>query len=367
MASKYQLPRKIPSYVRRLEIMYRGEQQKGYHNIICNASVFVREAVSHDSIDGGVTGHALVLFVEEEVFKRIPAFNVQKKICEKLTTDLRSCVGAMPSEFIQDVSLELYDENDPECRMSLKPFSQPVVDPDSLPDVWKPGHIRLFVSHRDEYKRQAAELGTALEAYGVSCFIAHDSIQPMEKWQHVIRKALQSMEIMLVFITDDFSESVWTNQEIGFALGRGTPIIPLKMQKADPYGFFGDTQALKGDLDSPTGAAAGIYKVLAAKLGHEERIRKALVQAFVSIREFEEIQARFKRLCELDTLTEADIQQIIDGFARNEKLHNGFYLVNEKNRLVSFLKQKTGRKYVIEKNALKLFEPEENLDEDIPF
>lgn len=84
MASKYQLPRKIPSYVRRLEIMYRSEQQKIYHQIICNASIFVREEVSYDGINGGVSGHALVLFVEEQILKQILAFNFQKKICDKL-------------------------------------------------------------------------------------------------------------------------------------------------------------------------------------------------------------------------------------------------------------------------------------------
>jgi len=364
MASKYEMPKKIPAYIRRLELMYRSDSSSIYHQIVCNASVYVREEVSYDNWDGGTAGHALVFFLEEDVLQKIINFETQKEICKKLEDDFQECSRSLQGEFVENVVIELYDENDLECRRSIKPFNQPIINPDTL-SVWRPGHIRLFISHRDEYKRPASELGLALEGYGISSFAAHDTIEPMEKWQHIIRKSLQSMEIMLVFITDGFFESYWTNQEVGVALGRGIPIIPVKMQKCDPCGFINDTQALIGDLENPAATVDGIYKLLVEKLGQEERIRKATVQAFVDSSDFDEAGRRFNRLQAIRSVSEADIQQIIEAFSSNENLYKAWYLNNKHNRLVNFLENRTGKHYKIEGRSIKQVEAE--LDDAVPF
>lgn len=123
------------------------------------------------------------------------------------------------------------------------------VDPDKL-SIWKRNCLKLFISHRDTHKAEARRLADALEAYGISAFVAHDTIEPMTTWQHEIEKGLQTMEVMLAFVTDDFEKSVWTNQEVGYALGKGAPIIPVKFEHKDPPGFIGSKQALKGqDLE----------------------------------------------------------------------------------------------------------------------
>ena len=364
MSSKYQIPKKVPVYMRRLEIMYRSDSSSIYHQIICNASAYVREEISYDNWNGGTAGHALILFLEEEILQKISDFSIQNKICEKLEKDFRECSQSLPGELIESVIIELYDENDSECKNSIKPFSQPVINLDTL-NVWKTGHIRLFSSPRDEYQKQASELAVALEGYGISSFVAHDTIEPMEKWQHIIRKSLQSMEMMLVFITDRFFDSYWTNQEIGVALGRGVPIIPVKMQKHDPHGFISETQAIIGDLESPKTVADGIYKVLVEKLGQEERIRKATVQAFITASDFDEAASRFNRLQAIRSVTESDIQQIIESFSHNENLYKAYYLTNKYNRLTNFLENRTGKKYTIEGRSIKL--SKEGLEEETPF
>jgi hypothetical protein len=170
---------------------------------------------------------------------------------------------------------------------------------------------------------------------------------------------------MLVFITDGFFDSYWTNQEVGVALGRGIPIIPVKMQKCDPCGFINDTQALIGDLENPAATVDGIYKVLVEKLGQEERIRKATVQAFVDSSDFDEAGRRFNRLQAIRSVSEADIQQIIEAFSSNENLYKAWYLTNKHNRLVNFLENRTGKHYKIEGRSIKQVEAE--LDDAVPF
>lgn len=51
------------------------------------------------------------------------------------------------------------------------------------------------------------------------------------------------MHAFIAIHTKGFSQSFWTQQEIGFAVGRGTKIISLKMGE-DPTGFISKHQAL---------------------------------------------------------------------------------------------------------------------------
>ena len=128
------------------------------------------------------------------------------------------------------------------------------MNPDNL-SIWRPGLGRIFISHRDKHKAEARELADALEEYGFSSFVAHETIPANEEWRKVIVAGLETMEIMVVFLTDDFHESIWTNQEVGHALGRGVPIISLKLGRLDPPGFISHVQALRGSIQQPITAA----------------------------------------------------------------------------------------------------------------
>ena len=114
--------------------------------------------------------------------------------------------------------------------------------------IWGQGKLRFFISHRDDHKVDAKKLALELGKVGISSFVAHDSIQPMSTWKNEILKALLTMDACLCYITQDFYESVWTNQEVGFALARGVPIYLYSADKTDPQGFKLDTQAIKAGV-----------------------------------------------------------------------------------------------------------------------
>ena len=89
------------------------------------------------------------------------------------------------------------------------------------------------------------KLRDSLDRYGVSCFVAHEDIEPTKEWQDEIEGALFSMDALVALLTERFSESCWTDQEIGIAYGRGVPVVPVRLG-TDPYGFIGKYQALAG-------------------------------------------------------------------------------------------------------------------------
>ena len=113
-----------------------------------------------------------------------------------------------------------------------------------LPRNWRnTGDFRLFISHIAKHKDKATRLKEALAPHSICGFVAHEDIHPTLEWQQEIERALYNMDAMVAIHTEGFSASYWTQQEIGFALGRGTKVISLKMGE-DPTGFISKHQAL---------------------------------------------------------------------------------------------------------------------------
>jgi hypothetical protein len=102
--------------------------------------------------------------------------------------------------------------------------------------------FRLFISHIAKDKDKATRLKACLSPYAISGFVAHEDIHPTLEWQTEIERALHTMDAFIAIHTPGFSASFWTQQEIGFAVGRGVKIISFKMGEV-PTGFISEHQA----------------------------------------------------------------------------------------------------------------------------
>ncbi len=364
MSSKYYLPSKILVYLKRLEIEYEQSQEVVLSEVVKNARVYVREETAFDNWNGGTYGHDVLFFLPPPTLGKIQ-LKTQDEHRQRVREDLNTCAQSVENEFVNDVSFEYEDENDPEYQQSVSVKGRAQINPDTL-SFWKSGQIRLFISHRDNHKAAVKELADALEAYGISAFVAHDTIQPMSTWQNEIIKGLETMEIMLAFVTDDFHESIWTNQEIGFALGRNIPVVPLKLERKDPPGFIGSRQALKGRLENTLDSVPEIYTLLAEKLGNKDRLQSAVVRAFLTSPDFVQTKLRFDRMDGVvSSLSDEEVGLIIRGFADNDQLHKAGHLTSKYQRLPKFLKRTTGKDFVIEGNTISIIK--EEVDDEMPF
>ena len=110
--------------------------------------------------------------------------------------------------------------------------------------LWGEGTIRVFISHKAEDKVLANDIKNSFLTYHVASFVAHEDIEPMMEWQIEIERALFSMDLLVALLTPKFNESNWTDQEIGVAIGRKVPVVPIRLGK-DPYGFIGRYQAIQ--------------------------------------------------------------------------------------------------------------------------
>jgi TIR domain len=112
------------------------------------------------------------------------------------------------------------------------------------PKIWPDdNYFRLFISHLSSEKGNTTRLSDCLLPYYIKAFVSHKDILPTTEWQNEIERALYSMDAFLAFHTKGFSESHWTQQEIGFAVARGVKIISFEMGES-PTGFISRRQAL---------------------------------------------------------------------------------------------------------------------------
>ena len=119
--------------------------------------------------------------------------------------------------------------------------------------VWGDGYKRgtqVFLSHRAGYKHQVSAVREQLENQGLRCFLAHEDVVPSMDWQNEILNALNTMDIFIGFVTEDFHGGGWPDQEVGYAYQRGVPRVFVKVEGVDPIGMIGREQALSTHWDS---------------------------------------------------------------------------------------------------------------------
>ncbi len=134
--------------------------------------------------------------------------------------------------------------------------------------IWGAQHQQgklVFLSHRASYRREVSEVRHALEGRGLSCFVAHEDIMPSLSWQSEILNALNTMNVFVGFVTDDFHQGGgWPDQEIGYAHKREVPRVFVKLGKADPAGMVATEQALSTDWAHAADRILGHLKSIGA-------------------------------------------------------------------------------------------------------
>ena len=74
--------------------------------------------------------------------------------------------------------------------------------------------------------------------------MAHEDIPPQTTWPEVIINALDRCDLFLPLLTKKFSESLFCQQETGYAYCLEVEILPVYISKA-PMGMIADIQAIR--------------------------------------------------------------------------------------------------------------------------
>lgn len=365
----YSFPSRLPGLLREIVARYRYEKNDALASMVESGRWGVDLGVVSDNWNGGEYGHDVILYLPAEILAALDTASRQR-LCERFKEDLNVRI-TRSNEYVYGVHLECAEENNPEYQAALEFKVRPAPDPRRV-EFWKPGLVRCFITHRDGHKAGAHRLGAALEEYGFSCFVAHDTVIPMREWRKEIMTGLQTMEIMVVYLTDDFHDSIWTNQEIGFALGSNKPVVCLKLGKAAPKGFVDHIQAVAGSLDQPEAAAPKLYPYLAKALNAADRLNNGLIEAFLASPTYNDAIGRFDRMTlTVKQLSDEQVVRVVEGFNANDQLYGSVYLTNKNERMTRWLSRVTGSEHRLVDRRLRLIPARKGstdvLDDSLPF
>lgn len=123
------------------------------------------------------------------------------------------------------------------------------------PSTPRSSNPMVFISHKAEEKLYATMLKEELGTYGIEAFVAHEDIQVTAEWAVKIEEALSTCDALAYIATSAANGSMWCQQEVGWAFGRGIPIVPFALGD-NPTAFLGRRQAMRISTTNYWGAAA---------------------------------------------------------------------------------------------------------------
>lgn len=213
----------------------------------------------------------------------------------------------------------------------------------NLEQLWDEGVIRVFISHISDGKELAHDLKRYLQRRSIAAFVAHDDIEPMHQWETEIEHALFSMDLLVALLTPKFNASDWTDQEIGVAIGRCIPVVPVRMGK-DPYGFLSKYQAVPG-ADETSKIADAIFEFALAN-------SKFSVDGYIAILRkspsYERSNHLAKYMPHIATISPEQEKALVDTFNTNSQVYHAWDI---RHQIIPLLHRTTGNAYKITRSS----------------
>ena len=347
MKVEYEIPKRAVQFLCRLITEYTDSDFAHIGKVLAGSRYFIQQTEEKNWY--GQYGHVLVLLVPDHLMGNIPV-NEQQDIEVRLAEDLNKAAHFIDDEFISEVRFEHLEGH----KNGSKSFviSDEINELTDNEQVAAPNTIEVFISHRDTDKKYVHQLASELkERYGLSSFVAHDTIEPDEDWQNEIVNALNKMDIMVTFISDNFFKSVWTNQEIGFAFARDIPIISVKVGKEDPPGFIRTRQAIIGNTYDMKSNATEVWGVVKKRLLHKPLYRDFILHRFMQAYSYEIAADSFEELVSLPDLTDEEIELLVEAFNSNSQLYECYKLINPPN-FYNWVKKASPGTYIMDKGKV---------------
>ena len=250
--------------------VFKSKNSDSICQILVNSRPSVTLVDSRYDFGNTVDYFDVTLTISSDLYSR---FALDLQSVSKSITDVLNEVHQVDNEYVSGVRIKI----DPRTLADWRKQSGSLIDSQEnytlseAESLWGQG-VRIFVSHASDKKEDASELADYLEDHGISVFVAHEDIEPTLEWQREIEKALSTMDGFVALLTTEFKNSDWCGQELGYAVARGVPVLPVRMGR-DPYGFIGKIQALNPSNN-------GVKRWIERKLSDHPRMREVPMRKF---------------------------------------------------------------------------------------
>jgi hypothetical protein len=101
---------------------------------------------------------------------------------------------------------------------------------------------RVFISHSAQDRGLVISLANLLSKFEVDVFVAEWYLTPGERLDEKVLEQIKKSNCIVALLTRNGMRSSWVQQEIGFSLQQGKPVIPMVERGIEPK----DLAALQG-------------------------------------------------------------------------------------------------------------------------
>jgi len=364
--TEFRLPGKVDSYLATLNRLYERAGESLLREIVINGVLSIHEGWDYDNWNGGTYGHAITLTVSEDLYLRV--MDGKDDIQRRIATDINKLDNTQ-NEHVTEVFIEMESTGGDDWREQTGVYRPrtiaPSIAPEALQRIWGREHVRVFLSHKSSVKENASQLKQSLARCSVAAFVAHEDIEPTEEWQREIERALFSMDALVALLSADYHDSYWTDQEAGVAIGRGVPLIPIRLGM-DPYGLMGKSQGLGGCSWSDTdGIALKVFHVLHKRLADKSRLFECALSGYAASESFVDSAWKVENLLSLfENLTSDKVMRIVEAYKENRQNSSSFA---GRSSLRTLLERWSGKRWELRDDDLVVADAARTDERELPF
>jgi hypothetical protein len=204
-------------------------------------------------------------------------------------------------------------------------------------------YLEIFLSYSVIDRKLAGQMKRIFNRNGLKVFLAHDTIKPSADWQDEILQHLQTMDVFIPLLTNNFKNSNWTGQETGIAIQREVLIIPLNIE-INPYGFIQKYQAINISKISIEYTCEKLIKIIYEKM--KNKFLDSIILYFSKSDCFDDANERAKLIRKYDGYTVRQLNKILKISYDNSQIHGAYTAQNILRNIISVHKSKLNKKLV---------------------
>lgn len=347
----FRLPGRVDAYLATLNRHYEKMGEAILQEIVVNGVVFIHEGWDYDRWNGGTYGHAITLTVPEDLYLKL--METKDEVQNRIAADINK-LDTSQNEHVSSVFIETELAASDDWRTQTGVYRPRVISSsipvEALKRIWGSEHVRIFLSHKSSVKEQASKLKQSLARCGIAAFVAHEDIEPTEEWHREIERALFSMDALVALLTGDYHDSDWTDQEVGVAIGRGVPLISIRLG-LDPYGLMGKRQGLGGcRLSDTESIALKVFHLLNKRLLDKSRLWECALSAYSASDSFVDSAWKVEHLLSVfENLTPDQVKRVVNAYRTSEQNKHSF---KGMDLLKPLLAKWTGEQWCVRNNEL---------------
>lgn len=109
---------------------------------------------------------------------------------------------------------------------------------------------RVFVSHATEDLEVVQNLLSSVRNLPLTLALAGEEVEPGRARRN-LEGQLRNSTLVIAMLTDRAADDYWVNQELGYAVAKGLPIIPLVEDQDYVRGYVEGTDGVRYDPENP--------------------------------------------------------------------------------------------------------------------